>query len=78
VDCILLAHDGDMLRAILNTTVRLRVALNAGNLTEGLLASQEELCIMEVFYYQLMHTRIVFKGVLKLTLKFKQLQHVSA
>ena len=33
------------------------------------------LAIIKDFYYQLMHKRIVSKGVLKFTLK--QLQHVS-
>ena len=32
--------------------------------------------IIRVFYYQLMHKRIVLKGVLKFTLKLQQLQHV--
>ena len=33
--------------------------------------------IIKVFNYQLIHKRIVFKGVLKFTLKVQQLQHVS-
>ena len=32
---------------------------------------------IKVFYYQLMHKRIVFQRVLKFTLKLQQLQHVS-
>jgi len=34
-------------------------------------------CMLSKFYYQLMHKRIVFKGVLKFTLKLQYLQHVS-
>ena len=33
--------------------------------------------LSKFLYYQLMHKRIVFKGVLKFTLKLEQLQHVS-
>jgi hypothetical protein len=46
-----------MLRAILNTIMKFRVTLNARDLTEGLLASQEELCTMKLVRFSKIHSK---------------------